>query len=61
MTEHVIDFTLDDGEPIPVPQVGDKVTALFDDGVSEMYVVESEPLPDGGVRLRFGCHTVPDA
>lgn len=54
MTHHVIRFPIEDNEPIPVPQVGDKVTALYDDGVSEMYVVESEPLPDGGVRLRFG-------
>lgn len=55
MTNHVIRFDLANDEPIPVPQVGDKVTALFDDGVSEMWVVESEPLPDGGVRLRFGA------
>ena len=54
MTDHVFSFPLIPDEPMPLPQVGDKVTAMYDDGVSTMYVIEAEPLPDGGVRLRFG-------
>jgi len=53
VTDHVFSFPWVP-KPAPMPQVGDKVTAIYDDGVSTMYVVAADPLPDGGVRLRFG-------